>query len=90
MYSLQKHSCIALRKIFYFVLGACYQQAKLFRRRLSAEGAKPESNKRWKTGSGHAMHAITSSDFDEGFGDMNEHNPAAITGSTQTGLLPVL
>ena len=25
----------------------------LFRRRLSAEGAKPESNKRWKTGSGH-------------------------------------
>ena len=25
----------------------------LIRRRLSAEGAKPESNKRWKTGSGH-------------------------------------
>ena len=25
----------------------------LFRRRLSAEGAKPESNNRWKTGSGH-------------------------------------
>ena len=26
---------------------------KLFRRRLSAEGAKPESNNRWKMGSGH-------------------------------------
>ena len=25
----------------------------LFRRRLSAEGAKPESNNRWKMGSGH-------------------------------------
>ena len=27
----------------------------LFRRRLSAEGAKPESNNRWKTGSGHVV-----------------------------------
>ena len=26
--------------------------SRLFRRRLSAEGAKPESNKRWKTVSG--------------------------------------
>ena len=26
---------------------------KLFRRRLRAEGAKPESNNRWKMGSGH-------------------------------------
>ena len=28
-------------------------ERSLFRRRLSAEGAKPESSKRWKTGSGH-------------------------------------
>ena len=31
----------------------CRKEPALFRRRLSAEGAKPESNKRWKTGSGH-------------------------------------
>ena len=29
------------------------QAVRLFRRRLRAEGAKPKSNKRWKTGLGH-------------------------------------
>ena len=30
-----------------------YQNYQLFRRRLSAEGAKPESNNRWKSELGH-------------------------------------
>ena len=30
-----------------------YKLGKLFRRRLSAEGAKPESNNRWKSELGH-------------------------------------
>ena len=31
----------------------CWQCKTLFRRRLSAEGAKPESNNRWKSELGH-------------------------------------
>ena len=37
----------------YFIVEDLRFSSELFRRRLRAEGAKPKSNKRWKTGLGH-------------------------------------
>ena len=50
-YSLR--GCAHIKTLVVFFVNATRVASAFFRRRLRAEGAKPKSNKRWKTGLGH-------------------------------------